>query len=209
MLRFIVGKSAPSAMNHFAFGSTPTSSSSVVSITPVHSAQEQSPCSACTLAWMGSLEKSGALLPPHSRKEMRDTIGYRCSASSVYTIGCFTSPWITRRCLSGSTSVSPPRAITKCRPFGVIVPLRRWWGVRAALPRGSSLGLLSVRTTFCSYLDGWPYDGTGTPGARLHGPLVNGSAAAVLREPLMPVDIALANTIPCPSSARRSSRPLP
>src|SRR5262249_31820864 len=61
------------------------------------------------------------------------------------------------------------------RPFGVIVPLRRWCGVRAALPRGSSFGLLSVRTTFCSNVDGWPYGGIGTPGARLQGPFVSGS----------------------------------
>src|SRR5262245_29533990 len=121
---------------------------------------------------------------------------------------CFTSPWITKRCLSGSISVSPPRAITKCRPFGVIVPLRRWCGVLAALPRGSSLGLLSVRTTFCSNFDGWPYGGIGTPGARLQGPFVSGSAAALVSaEP--PVVIAPAKTMPCPSNARRSSKPLP
>src|SRR5207245_3517711 len=67
--------SAPSATSHLALGSTPVSSSRVESATPVHSAQDASPCSACTLAWMGSREKSGALLPPHSTKVMRDTIG--------------------------------------------------------------------------------------------------------------------------------------
>ena len=36
--------------------STPTSSSNVESLTPVHSAHEHSPCSACTLAWIGSFE---------------------------------------------------------------------------------------------------------------------------------------------------------
>src|SRR5262249_7235578 len=111
--------------------------------------------------------------------------------------------------LSGSISVSPPRAITKCRPFGVIVPLRRWCGVRAALPRGSSFGLLSVRTTFCSNFDGWPYGGIGTPGARRQGPLVSGSAAALVSAVVAPVVTAPARTMPCPSNARRSSRPLP
>ena len=74
--------------------------------------------------------------------------------SSEKTSGCFTRPWITRRCLSGSMSGKPVRATTKCRPFGVIVPLSRWCGVRAWLVRGSLLGLVSVRTTFFSYFDG-------------------------------------------------------
>ena len=69
------GASAPSAISHFAFGSTPVSSSKVESSTPVHSEQEAKPCNACTLAWIGSFEKSGALLPPHSTNAMRDTIG--------------------------------------------------------------------------------------------------------------------------------------
>jgi len=60
---------------HFAFGSIPVSSSKVESGTPVHSAQDARPCSACTLAWIGSFENIGALLPPHSTKVMRDTIG--------------------------------------------------------------------------------------------------------------------------------------
>jgi len=74
-LRERCGESAPSATAHFAFGSMPVSSSSVESGTPVHSAQEARPCSACTLAWIGSGEKSGALLPPHSTKVKRDTSG--------------------------------------------------------------------------------------------------------------------------------------
>ena len=74
-LRLKASESAPSAMSHFAFGSMPVSSSSVESCTPVHSAQDTRPCSACTLAWIGSLENSGALLPPHSTNAMRDTIG--------------------------------------------------------------------------------------------------------------------------------------
>src|SRR5262252_10205351 len=97
-------------------------------------------------------------------------------------LGCVTSPWITRRCLSGSISVSPPRAITKCKPFGVIVPLRRWCGVRAALGRGSRFGLVRVRTTFASYRDGCPYGGMEMPGARLQGLFARGSAAAPANE---------------------------
>ena len=53
------------------------------------------------------------------------------SASSVKTSGRFTSPWITRRCLSGSMSGLPECEMTKCRPLGVIVPFSRWCGVRA------------------------------------------------------------------------------
>jgi hypothetical protein len=74
-LRLKAGASAPSAISHFTLGSIPVSSSKVESLTPVHSAQETSPCSACTLAWIASLEKNGALLPPHSTNVMRDTIG--------------------------------------------------------------------------------------------------------------------------------------
>src|SRR5690348_11236647 len=48
-LRLSVGASAPSARNHFARGSTPVSSSKVESMTPVHSAQETRPWSACTI----------------------------------------------------------------------------------------------------------------------------------------------------------------
>src|SRR6267142_6416656 len=68
-LRLSAGASVPSAISHFAFGSMPVSSRSSDSGTPVHSAQEQRPCSACTLAWIGSLENIGALLPPHRSEE--------------------------------------------------------------------------------------------------------------------------------------------
>ena len=74
-LRCRANESAPSAMNHFAVGSIPVSSSNVESITPVHSAQEHRPWIPCTVVSIGSGEKSGALLPPHSRKVMRETMG--------------------------------------------------------------------------------------------------------------------------------------
>src|SRR6266851_5608574 len=47
------------------------------------------------------------------------------------------------------------------------------------------------------------------PGSRLHGASVKGSAAAPVTEPKAPVLTAPAKTTPRPSSARRSSRPLP
>src|SRR5262249_49180453 len=47
------------------------------------------------------------------------------------------------------------------------------------------------------------------PGSRLHGASDRGSAAAPVSEPTAPVLIAPAKTSPRPSSARRSSRPLP
>ena len=74
-LRCKARESAPSAMTHFAFGSMPASSSSVESRTPVHSEQDTRPCSACAVAWTGWLENIGALLPLHSTKAMRDSIG--------------------------------------------------------------------------------------------------------------------------------------
>src|SRR5436190_7600537 len=49
----------------------------------------------------------------------------------------------------------------------------------------------------------------GTPGARLQGPFVNGSAAALVSEVPMPVPTAPARATPRPSTARRSSKPLP
>ena len=62
-------------MNHLALASTPHSSSSVDSFTPVHSAQDDKPCSAWTLAWIGLGENKGALLPPHSTKAGREVSG--------------------------------------------------------------------------------------------------------------------------------------
>src|SRR5215467_13859795 len=58
---------------------------------------------------------------------------------------------MTKRCLPGSISGKPARATTKCKPFGVMVPSRRWCGVRALLVRGSLVGLVSVRTTLLWY----------------------------------------------------------
>jgi hypothetical protein len=48
-----------------------------------------------------------ALLPEHSRKCTRDTIGYRESASTVKVSGRFTMPWINTRWVAGSMSGTP------------------------------------------------------------------------------------------------------
>ena len=74
-LRDSPNESAPSARIHFAFGSMPTSSSSVESSTPVHSPFDARPCRACAVTCIGSLENIGAEFPAHSMKCMRDTIG--------------------------------------------------------------------------------------------------------------------------------------
>src|SRR5260221_12608374 len=100
-LRERASESAPSATIHFAFGSMPVSSSRVESLTPVHSEQETRPCTACTLAWLGSLETIGGLLPPHSTNLKRDTIGERASVSRVKPRGWLTVQWITRRASCG------------------------------------------------------------------------------------------------------------
>src|SRR5258705_553776 len=41
----------------------------------------------------------------------------------VNTNGRFTSPWISRRCWSGSLSGVPEWLRSKCSPFGVLMPL--------------------------------------------------------------------------------------
>ena len=71
-LRLIPDESAPSAITQVAAGSTPASSSSVESFTPVQSEHDSRPW----IAWMSALAGCGALsaplLPAHSRKVMRD-----------------------------------------------------------------------------------------------------------------------------------------
>src|ERR1700704_1947752 len=49
----------------------------------------------------------------------------------------------------------------------------------------------------------------GTPGARLQGPFVSGSAGGLVTDVPTPVLAAPARTMPRPSNVRRSSRPLP
>src|ERR1041385_2936265 len=70
-------------------------------------------------------------------------------------------------------SGAPECEITKCRPFGVNVPLTRWCGVRACCVRGSPFGLVSVRTTCFSKAEGVAYSGIGIPGLVLHGASVS------------------------------------
>ena len=61
---------------------------------------------------------------------MRDSIGYLARVSSVKISGRSTRPWIRSLCLSGSMSGTPECSRTKCRPFGVMMPLSRCSGVR-------------------------------------------------------------------------------
>src|SRR5215469_15522037 len=95
----------------------------------------------------------------------------------------------------------------KWRPFGVMVPPSRWCGVRACELRNSPLGLLSERTTCFSYGDAICTGGKVEPNCKLHSGSLSGSAAAPVMVPAVPIAPAIA--IPCPSSARRSIKPLP
>ena len=190
-----------------AFGSAPASSSRIDSGTPVHSAQDTRPCSAWSGAWIGSGENIGALLPPHSTKCLRVTIGYRIRSSTVNSSGCLTMPWMTSRCCAGSMSGMPECRIVKCSGFGVMVPLSICNGARACWVRGSPFGLLSVRTTAASNRDGFCSTGVTSPGDRLQSGSVSGSAAAPVSA--APLPSAPANIAPPPSSARRCSKPLP
>src|SRR5258706_3935502 len=116
---------------------------------------------------------------------------------------------MTKRCLSGSISGMPEWLMLKCKLLGVIVPLSKWCGVRACDVRVSPLGLLKLRTTSFSNRDGVCNDGVIAHVSRLQGSSLRGSAAALIGELPTPVDMAPARTIQRPSSARRSSRPLP
>ena len=65
--RVCAAPSAPSNNTHLPFGSTPASSSSVETGTPVHSAPESSPCVCCTVFDAG-FSQSVRPLPEHSMK---------------------------------------------------------------------------------------------------------------------------------------------
>ncbi len=54
---------------------------------------------------------------------MRDTIGYRRSASTVNTSGLLTMPWMSSLCCDGSMTGTPPWFTLKWSPFGVMIPL--------------------------------------------------------------------------------------
>src|ERR1700730_2786610 len=95
----------------------------------------------------------------------------------------------------------------KCKPFGVMVPLSSWWGVRACELRNSPCGLLSERATSFSYFDAVCTGGMIEPNSRLHCSSLSGSAAAPVMVPAAPM--APATAMPFPSKARRSIRPLP
>src|SRR5262245_66243028 len=92
-LRLIAAASAPSARIHCALGSAPASFNTIDSGTPVHSLQDTSPwiCPHVTAGGVGA--RLGRLLPEHSRKWMRDHMGYRSSASMLKISDRFTRPW--------------------------------------------------------------------------------------------------------------------
>ena len=54
--------------------------------------------------------------------------------------------------------------MVKCSAFGVMVPLSFCSGARACCVRASPFGLLKVRTTSFSYLDGVCSTGVTVPG---------------------------------------------
>src|SRR2546421_10714561 len=85
---------------------------------------------------------------------------------------------MSRRCLSGSMSGTPPWLRSKCSPLGVIMPSSASRGVRAApLPVVPGCERIKVRVTLPSYLAGAPYSLKPAPGDFIHGGTSGGSAA--------------------------------
>src|SRR5207245_10093900 len=82
-LRLIAAASAPSARIHPARESAPASANKSRSGTPVHSLQDTRPCVCPHVSAGGVAPYITPLLPEHSRKWMRDTIGYRSSDATV------------------------------------------------------------------------------------------------------------------------------
>ena len=130
------------------------------------------------------------------------------SLSGELQAACFTIPWITSRCLSGSISGAPERATTQSvRPFGVIMPVELMMG-RAGLPCSDTvIGRDQMRNFRFEMRRPVEVGRNGrAPTVRLQGSLANGSAAALAIEPT-PVAAAPASMTPDESSARRSNRP--
>jgi len=134
-------------------------------------------------------------LPEHSKKWIRETIGYRKSASIVKISGRLTMPWMSRRCLSGSMSGTPLWLRSKCRPLGVSVPSSASSGVRAApLPVVPGCDRIKVRVTLLSCLDGTPYSLNPAPGDFIHGGTSGGSNAPTSLLPLVTRPLAPSST---------------
>jgi hypothetical protein len=106
IVRVSAPPSAPSASRNFAFGSNPTSSSSVTRLTPVHSEQPIIPCEYGTVG-TATLLHSIPVFAPHSMKWMRDTDGKRIRSSIVKMRGLRHRPWIINLCWNGSISGTP------------------------------------------------------------------------------------------------------
>ena len=73
--RVIAAASALSNRHHAAPASTPASSSSAATGIPVHSLHETSPWIMFADPWWGVSKVLKKLLPEHSMKHIRDTIG--------------------------------------------------------------------------------------------------------------------------------------
>ena len=98
-LRLIAAASAPSAITHLALGSTPASSSSVASRTPVHSAHETRPWIACALMLrLQGVER--ARIAAALDFDEGDARFHRVARErlQVNSSGRFTRPWISSRC---------------------------------------------------------------------------------------------------------------
>src|SRR2546428_13777097 len=91
-LRLMAAASAPSARIHGAPGSTPASSSSRRRGTPVHSLHETRPCVWPAVRLGGVGWERNWLLPEHSKKWVRGTIGDGQSAAALEVSGRFALP---------------------------------------------------------------------------------------------------------------------
>ncbi|MNT59694.1 hypothetical protein D3C72_1972270 [compost metagenome] len=116
---------------------------------------------------------------------MRDTDGSRTRSSMVKMRGRATSPCTASRCCAGSICGMPAWWRSNTSPVGVMMPCTSCSGVIDELAPGSGAALRLRRTTSFSNGDGWPYGchSTGSPGARVHGGTVSGSARAVVAAP--------------------------
>ena len=184
--------SVPSARIHRPFGATPASSRSIDKGTPVHSLQDTMPWISPQLPCGGVALRFGRLLPEHSINWIRDTIGYRCSASMLKTNGLSTRPWISSRCASGSISGIPLWWRSKCKALGVIVPCRLSNGVREAPVPVVPGTAATPRVTSDSNGERSPYADMPSPGARIQGGISCDAAGRAASRPRLPAPISAA-----------------
>src|SRR5919201_1987082 len=101
ILRFIAAASPASATIHLPLGSNPASSNNKARGIPVHSLHEMSPWIAPQDFWGGSAAALKKLLPEHSKKAIRLTVGYRNNASTENCSDLRTRPWMSNACWAG------------------------------------------------------------------------------------------------------------